>query len=718
MKKISPHFLFLYLFLLATIPAFTQVLRLDSIQKENGTKLDPFWKYHDGDNALWSASTLDDGKWDTLKTEMWLYKLPKGKFSGIAWFRFHFMLDSIYTASTPVALVMEEEGASEIYVDGNLVVSYGHVSNTLAGEIRYEPVRIPAVLNLTPGREHVIAIRYSNHETKYSYGDDGLQRAGFTIKLVVANDSIWDLISSRAASFSILMTLFGFFIALGIVHLLIYLFYKSYRSNLYYFIFISLLSYFPLGGALMTSLHTIHSRDIVQLLIVVDLPLFFAGFLAFIYSAFYPKFPKQFWIFLGVSVLASVVIIVSIAIGVLLMVLLTVTVSSETIRVTIVAVRAKKRGARILGLGAVFLALFVLSFIAIIMINRELRLEGANGDIFIVLLLMSIICLPLCMSIHLAREFAQTNRSLSHQLKEVEILSAKTIEQEKEKQKLLETEKDRLEIQVRERTAEISDQKKIIEEKNKDITDSILYAKKIQDAMLPASDVTKQLFPEIFILFRPKDIVSGDFYWIAENNNSRFIAAADCTGHGVPGALMSMTGNNFLNQIVLERNNSSTAEILTELDFAIRKSLKQERADVESKDGMDIALCRFTNDFSEILFSGANRPLWIMRGIELMEFKGDKRSIGGIQTANAIPFSETKITLQKKDCIYIFSDGFADQFGGPEGKKFMTKRLKELLVSINPLPMAEQKLKLEDAMNKWRGEITQVDDLLVIGIRV
>jgi serine phosphatase RsbU (regulator of sigma subunit) len=139
---------------------------------------------------------------------------------------------------------------------------------------------------------------------------------------------------------------------------------------------------------------------------------------------------------------------------------------------------------------------------------------------------------------------------------------------------------------------------------------------------------------------------------------------------------------------------------------------------VESKDGMDIALCRFTNDFSELLFSGANRPLWIVRENELLEFKAVKRSIGGIQSVNAIPFSETKIDLQKNDCIYIFSDGFADQFGGPEGKKFMTKRLKELLVSINSLSMEEQQLKLEVEMNAWRGELTQVDDLLVIGIKI
>ncbi|HET6992737.1 MAG TPA: SpoIIE family protein phosphatase, partial [Bacteroidia bacterium] len=428
------------------------------------------------------------------------------------------------------------------------------------------------------------------------------------------------------------MMLFGFFMALGISHLLIFLFYRAYKSNLYYFIFIFFLSYFPLGIALQSLATGVHANTLLQLFTILDMPLFFTAFLAFLYSIFYEKFQKQLWIFLAVAGFSIALIFINAFVAVLIIVLVVAGTSVEAIRVIIVANRKRKSGARIIGLGGLFLALFVISMLLLIMISGGLYLKGNEGRLFVILLVLSIICLPLCMSIHLAREFAQTNRSLSKKLKEVEVLSEKTIEQEKEKQKLLETEKDRLEIQVKERTSEISEQKKIIEEKNKDITDSILYAKKIQDAMLPASDVIHELFPESFILFNPKDIVSGDFYWVIENNNYRFIAAADCTGHGVPGALMSMTGNNFLNQIVIERNNSSPASILNELNSAIRKSLKQERSDVESKDGMDIALCCFLPDFpdfSELIFAGANRPLWLVRNNELLEFKADKQAIGG-----------------------------------------------------------------------------------------
>lgn len=717
MKKTFALFCFISFFLFFVARTNAQAITLFT-SIDGSIELNHSWRFHDGDKQEWSNFSFDDSGWDTLKTQMFTEKMSPGKFSGIAWFRLHFKLDSEFIAKNPLSLLLDQHGASEIFLNGNKIATFGKIGTNAENEIRNDAGAIPISLNFIPGKEYVLAIRYSNHEMDYGFSDEGLKQGGFTARLVPSNDFLLTMLMSRDNTFMTVMTLFGFFMALGLAHLLIFLFYRAYKSNLYYFIFIFFLSYFPLGIALQSHIHDIHTNTFLQILTIINTPLFFTSFLAFLYSIFYEKFQKQLWIFFAVAGLSIVGLFVHILLALLLILLVITGTSVEAIRVIIVANRRKKSGSRIIGLGGLFLALFVISLILLILISGGLQLNGASGLIFLGLLLFSIVCLPICMSIHLAREFAQTNRSLSHQLKEVEFLSVKTIEQEKEKQKLLETEKERLEIQVKERTAEISDQKKIIEEKNKDITDSILYAKKIQDAMLPAKDVTKQLFPENFIVFKPKDIVSGDFYWIANANDFRFIAAADCTGHGVPGALMSMTGNNFLNQIVLEKNCSSTAEILTELNAAIRKSLKQERADIESKDGMDIALCRFTNDFSEILFSGANRPMWIIRDNELLEFKGDKRSIGGTQNVNVIPYSETKVVLQKNDCIYIFSDGFADQFGGPEGKKFMTKRLKELLISINSFSMDEQKMKLENEMNNWKGALTQVDDLLVIGIRV
>ena len=255
-----------------------------------------------------------------------------------------------------------------------------------------------------------------------------------------------------------------------------------------------------------------------------------------------------------------------------------------------------------------------------------------------------------------------------------------------------------------------------IEVKNKDITDSINYSKRIQEASLPPKDLRHVLFPDSFVLFKPKDIVSGDFYWYAEKNGKKLIAACDCTGHGVPGALMSMIGNNLLNQIVNEKEITSADEILNHLHTEIRKSLKQNEQP-ESRDGMDVALLVF-NAGNQVEFAGAQRPLWIIRKNDVEEIKGNKFSIGGLQTEESRIFSKTVIPLQMGDSLYIFSDGFVDQFGGEHGKKFMTKNFKDLLLQFHHQPMAQQELLIAKTFESWQGIREQVDDVLVIGIRI
>jgi tetratricopeptide (TPR) repeat protein len=259
---------------------------------------------------------------------------------------------------------------------------------------------------------------------------------------------------------------------------------------------------------------------------------------------------------------------------------------------------------------------------------------------------------------------------------------------------------------------------KEIEIKNKDITDSINYSKRIQDASLPPRELKYKLFPDAFVLFKPKDIVSGDFYWFAEKNGKRLIAACDCTGHGVPGALMSMIANNILNQIVYEKEITSAGAILDHLHIEIRKSLKQNEHP-ENRDGMDIALIVFNSE-NEIEFAGAQRPLWLIRNKDpqLEEIKGNKFSIGGIQTEEKRTFDTHKLVLEKKDSVYIFSDGIADQFGGEHGKKFMTKNLKVLFTSIHEEPMAIQETIIEKTLEKWKSGREQVDDVLVIGVKI
>lgn len=256
-----------------------------------------------------------------------------------------------------------------------------------------------------------------------------------------------------------------------------------------------------------------------------------------------------------------------------------------------------------------------------------------------------------------------------------------------------------------------------IESKNKDITDSIKYAKRIQEAILPSSEFAA-LIKDGFILYKPKDIVSGDFYWLAQKNNLLYIAAVDCTGHGVPGAFMSIVGHNLLNQAVNEQNITLPSEILNEVNKGITNTLRQYESESTVKDGMDIALCSINMGTLELQYAGAYNPLWIIQAGEFKEVTPDKFPIGAFVGEKMNSFSNNTIQLNKGDKIYMFTDGFADQFGGAKGKKFKYKQLQDLLVKNASLKMTEQKELLENTFNKWIGSLEQVDDVLIIGIQV
>ncbi|HKR07141.1 MAG TPA: response regulator [Bacteroidia bacterium] len=291
-----------------------------------------------------------------------------------------------------------------------------------------------------------------------------------------------------------------------------------------------------------------------------------------------------------------------------------------------------------------------------------------------------------------------------------------------EKEKLILYQNELLEQQVKERTSEINLQKQLIEVKNKDILDSIHYAKRLQQAILPSSEKIKKYLPESFILYQPKDIVSGDFYWVGNAGDLAIIVAADCTGHGVAGALMSMIGISLLNQIVNEKGITTPSLILDQLHSSVIAALKQTEND--SHHAMDIAVCCFdlsganlNKEKSEIQFAGANRPLWVIRNNELETIRPDKIPIGGLYAERNKSFLNT-VQLTVNDTLYLFTDGYADQFGGEKGKKLMSKTFKEILLSIQKMNMGEQEVFLKNYFEKWKGDNEQVDDILVIGIRV
>lgn len=278
--------------------------------------------------------------------------------------------------------------------------------------------------------------------------------------------------------------------------------------------------------------------------------------------------------------------------------------------------------------------------------------------------------------------------------------------------------KKKANLLLAEQKEEIEFQKAIVDEKNKDITDSIIYAKRIQDAILPSSSSVAKLLPQSFILFKPKDIVSGDFYWVEEKEGKQMFAAVDCTGHGVPGALMSIVGHNLLNQAVNEQNITSPAAILDSLNNGVSKTLQQKEEDSSVKDGMDIALCTLDKTNSVLEFAGAFNSLYFVRDGLLKEIKGDKFPVGIFVGEEMHRFTNKRVDVQKGDTIYIFTDGFADQFGGAKGKKFKYKQLQEKILSLQTLSMQEQGTALADILEKWKGALEQVDDVLVIGVRI
>ena len=259
---------------------------------------------------------------------------------------------------------------------------------------------------------------------------------------------------------------------------------------------------------------------------------------------------------------------------------------------------------------------------------------------------------------------------------------------------------------------EISASEKEITQKNKELTDSITYAKRIQSSLLPTNNKLVSTLSEHFVLYRPKDIVSGDFYWLTTVEESVLFAVADCTGHGVPGALVSVVCYNSLNKSINELGSSKTADILNRTRELVIYEFEKSNESVS--DGMDIALCALDKE-GVLRFSGANSGLLILRNDDILEFKADKMPIGSFPVKSS--FKEINIPLEDGDIIYLCSDGFSDQFGGEAGKKMKKSKFKSLLLTIKDMPMTDQQSFLNNALNQWKGQYEQVDDICVMGIK-
>lgn len=278
-------------------------------------------------------------------------------------------------------------------------------------------------------------------------------------------------------------------------------------------------------------------------------------------------------------------------------------------------------------------------------------------------------------------------------------------------------------VRSRRKIREFSSELKVLKEqredlqlKNKDLTDSLTYARRIQSALLPADHHVRRIIPDHFILYKPKHIVSGDFYWVSQRNGKMFIAAADCTGHGVPGALMSMIGLELLQKIINEMKIDESDEILRALNKELESAFyKEEDGRALIKDGIEMSLCVINRETRELEFSGAFLPVYIIRDDNLIEIKGDKINVG--QTFEDVTFNKNRHSLREGDLIYLFSDGYADQFGGPDNKKFMYRRLRHILLTISKYPLDDQKRILDETITSWMRDTEQIDDMMILGFR-
>lgn len=287
------------------------------------------------------------------------------------------------------------------------------------------------------------------------------------------------------------------------------------------------------------------------------------------------------------------------------------------------------------------------------------------------------------------------------------------------RERRLKEEKRILEATVLERTKELREQKEIVEGQNKNITESIEYARNIQMAVLPSDDEMKRAFDDHFVFYRPKDTVGGDFYWVFVDGDVTWAAAVDCTGHGVAGAFMSMIGTDLLNQIIIEKKLSDPAKVLDEMDKGIKLAFAQSAKEFETDQGMDMSLVRIDRKAKTLEFAGAQRPLYIYQDGTLLQIEGNRHSISCAEQRGAEPFARHKHKIQGHSVAYLFSDGIVDQFGGPKGKKFMIRRLRELLQANGDRPLSEQAEELSRVFDAWMGkDVNQVDDVMLLGIQL
>lgn len=705
------------------------VFRLDSIGKE--IALDAHWKYHNGDNMEWANPSVDDRSWDTISLGKLSGSLVFGKFKGMGWFRLHLKVSPALFHKT-LLLQVGQSGASEIYLNNTLIQSFGVVGD-LQHEIPFDPSNNIYTIQLGGDTMQLLAVRYSQNKAAKIVNSD-LVTLNCTITLAPLTQ-INEIISSSYGTERASILIFAVFLTLSIFHLLLFIFYRKTPSNLYYSIFALLISFCTISPFILSITHNPLLAIYVFYIVGALIAPCFIMIVVVLYSIFGRKYNWWFWTLIGLTILTIMsVVLKMIPLYFILIFTQTSSASISGIVIIIKVLRKKQQGAWIIALGfLVFLCLIpgVIILFAINSMFAHGQGLNVNGAVFIVW----IFSIPASMSVYLASDFSRINKKLSLQLVHVKQLSEQNIEKEREKKQIIEEQKEILELQVKEKTSEIQEQKNELMQKNIEITDSIIYARRIQSAILPTEEMLKNALGDYFVIFKPKDVVSGDFYWCHVNGDTVVFAVADCTGHGVPGAFMSMIGNSLLNEVVLDGKTLEADVILNALRNKLIGTLQQSSGHI-TRDGMDIALCVWNKEDNTLQYAGANIPLYIISeniskaddiqqsnkiklySNHLLEIVADKQPIGYQEGKMDIPFTKQVIQLHKGDTIYITSDGYVDQFGGGMNKKFTSKRLRDILDTCVHQTVDEQRMLLVRAIEDWKKNETQTDDICVLGVKI
>lgn len=719
MKKESDnhHFKFkaatlFILFFICRLPvncSLAQSFTIDSLD-EDGLVLNAQWKYKEGDNKLWANPAFNDAAWDTIG----YMDHPVNK-DNIHWYRLHIKMDSSLV-NKPLAMIISQQGASEIYLNGVKLAEYGHVAANKRDEKGYNPHNKPFIFNFNSQGYQMLAIRYSNHlniKASKNYAP--------ILNIYPANDGI-ELSQETKTPLLFIHIAIGFFAGLTFLHLLLFLFYPADKNNLYYSIFTSTALLILIAYHILFNSSNSFAIYIVNYSFAILYILFFYVIFRLSSRLFGLKKKRYFYINAFLASVSLLLYIFKSSIFPYVFISLIFNSCITTIFMIRYAWKGKHDGVLILGSGILFAVIYVIIMMILVIFNGfNLEFSGTAAIIFFSFLLLAVLSVPISMSVYLARAFAVKSNTLTKKLQEVEELSILAVQQSKEKEEILFLQNEKLGILVNKRTEEVTLQKnelqqkkELLEIKSQEIYDSLQYARYLQEVILPPVAFIKEKLKDCFVLYKPKDIVAGDFYYAEQIDDTFFVAVADCTGHGVPGAMLSVLCSNALNQAVKEFKLSEPGKILDKVNELV--AIAFEKSNREVYDGMDISLMVFHFENKKIEFAGANNNLWYFTNGVMTEVKADKQPIGKYQhkklfTTNILEWVEGTV-------FYLFTDGYADQFGGEKGKKFMRKNLADLLHSIHQKPADEQSQLLDTTFKNWYGKNEQVDDVTIMGIMI